>query len=88
MLPGDNYEEPSRFPVLAGGPDRASLKERALLVYRCAQTVIGEFRPATPQARDYRADADFKLALAQHHTRVTFVERIGHWFLMLARSAR
>ena len=80
-------DQPSRFPVLQGSVDRAALKDRAAGVYRCAQTVMGEFRPASPKAGDYQTEADFRLAHAQHQARVVFVERVGHWYLLLAKAA-
>ena len=80
-------DQPGRFPVLQGGTDKAALKDRAAIVYRCAQTVMGEFRPATPDARDYQTEADYRLARAQHQARLVFVERVGHWFLLLAKAA-
>ena len=80
-------DQPRCFPSPpVGGSDPETLRETLAGVYRCSLTVIGEFQPATPNARDYDTHLEFTLARTRHLAWVLFVQRIGHWFLVMAKA--
>ena len=80
-------DQPRYFPSRPlGDSEREILKESLLSVYRCSFTLIGELRFAAIVASDYDTNRVFLLARTRHQTWMNLVQRVGHWFLLMAKA--